>query len=95
MTIYAIAQGRVTNQEDFNKYLALSGATLEAYQVDLVALDESPVVIEGDIDYARTVILKFADQAHFYRWYESPEYQAARKHRLGASLGRFILVNGF
>jgi uncharacterized protein (DUF1330 family) len=46
------------------------------------------------MDYPRTVILEFESEEHFYRWYDSPEYRAARRHREDASVGRFILVRG-
>ena len=94
MSVYAIAQGRITDQEAFDNYVALARPTLEAHDVNVVAFDESPVAVEGDIDFPRTVILEFPDSDAFYRWYDSAEYQAARQHRLPASVGRFILVNG-
>ena len=92
MTVFAIAQGRVTDAEAMNNYLALAGPTLEAHQVKLLALDENPENVEGEVEYPRTVILEFTNEAAFYRWYNSDEYQAARKHRLDATKGTFILV---
>ncbi len=94
MSVYAIAQGKVTNQDKFNQYLQLAGPTLEAHDVGLLSIDESPIAVEGENEFPRTVILEFTDQEHFYQWYNSPEYQAAREHRLTASVGRFLLVNG-
>jgi len=94
MAVYAIAQGHIENREQFDEYLAHSGPTIEAHNVKLLAVDEVPVEIEGAMDYPRTVILEFESEDHFYRWYDSPEYTAARKFREGASVGRFILVRG-
>lgn len=94
MAVYAIAQGRIEDREQFNQYLEYSGPTIEAHNAKLLAVDEAPVEIEGAIDYPRTVILEFESEDHFYRWYDSPEYQAARKQREDASVGRFILVRG-
>lgn len=95
MAVYAIAQGRIGDPQRFNEYLARSGPTLQAHSVKLLAIDESPLVIEGTTDYPRTVILEFESVGHFHRWYDSPEYADARQFREGASVGRFILVKGF
>jgi uncharacterized protein (DUF1330 family) len=94
MTVYAISQSQTTDQEALDAYIALAVTTLEAHNVKVLALDDSPTNIEGAIERARTVILEFSDTAAFYAWYDSPEYQSAKKHRLNASIGTFILVEG-
>ena len=95
MTVYAIAQGRITDREQFQKYLAKSGPTVAAHGGKVLAVDETTMSIEGEADYPRTVIVEFASKEDFQRWYESPEYQDAIKERTDASEGRFILVEGF
>ena len=94
MPVYAIAQGRIVNRQQFDLYVAAAIPTLQAHRVRLVALDETPAVIEGAIEYPRTVILEFESERAFHDWYDSPEYTAARQLRRHASLGTFILVNG-
>ena len=95
MTVYAIAQGRVDNREQFDAYVVAAGPTLDAHNARLLALDETPDVIEGEVAYPRTVILEFTSTAAFYNWYNSAEYIAARELRKTASVGTFILVPGF
>jgi uncharacterized protein (DUF1330 family) len=92
MSVYAIAQGRIDDREQFDQYIALATPTLEAHNVKLLALDEHPTVVEGETQYPRTVILEFESSDAFFNWYNSDEYKAAREHRLSASEGRFILV---
>ena len=41
----------------------------------------------------RFVVLEFPDAAAARRWYDSPEYAAARTIRQEASSGRFLLVS--
>ena len=50
--------------------------------------------LEGDAR-PRNVVIEFDsyDQARAY--FYSPEYQAAREHRVGVSQGEFLLVEGF
>ena len=94
MTVYAIAQGTITDRDQFNRYLEKSGPTLLAYGIRLLAIDEQPTAVEGELDHPRTVILACDSTEHFYQWYDSPEYTAARKERETASIGRFLLVQG-
>lgn len=94
MTVYAIAQGRITDREKFQRYLEKSGPSLEAYNGRVLAFDEDTTAIEGEADYPRTVIVSFESVDQFHRWYNSREYQAAKAEREHASVGRFILVKG-
>ncbi|MFT4591395.1 MAG: hypothetical protein ACI80M_000710 [Gammaproteobacteria bacterium] len=95
MTVYAIAQGRVDDREQFDRYIAASIPTLDAHHAVVLALDEKPDAVEGDVMHPRTVVLQFASHQAFYAWYNSAEYTAARKLRETASTGTFILVQGF
>ncbi len=93
MPVYAIAQGRIEDREKFNEYIALATPTLTAHNAKILSVDETPTCIEGQIDYPRTVILEFESEQAFRRWYDSPEYTAARALRADAAQGTFILVN--
>ncbi|MFQ5635371.1 MAG: DUF1330 domain-containing protein [Gammaproteobacteria bacterium] len=94
MTVYAIAQGRIDDRDMFEEYAPLARATLEAHEVKVIAFAENAKMIEGSTDFPRTIILEFESQEAFYRWYESPEYQAARDIRVQCCQGAFALVEG-
>ena len=94
MTVFAIAQARVIDRAQLNNYVAAASPTLQAHGARVIAFDESPEVIEGATDKPRTVIVEFESAEAFHKWYESPEYQAAKTLREGASVGDFILVTG-
>jgi len=94
MTVYAIAQASVDDQETLDEYVAAAIPILQAHQVKMLSFDESPAMIEGSVEHPRTVILEFESEQAFHVWYESPEYQAARRLRENASRGTFILVKG-
>jgi uncharacterized protein (DUF1330 family) len=94
MPVYAISQASVDDQETLDEYVAAAMPLLQAHQVKILSFDESPTMIEGSVEHPRTVILEFESAQAFHKWYESPEYQAARKLRENASRGTFILVNG-
>jgi len=51
-------------------------------------------VLEGDWEPTRLVVLEFEDLDAVKRWYDSPEYQAAKKLREGAANLRMVAVQG-
>ena len=61
----------------------------------IVAFDESPEVVEGTIDFPRTVILEFPSREAFRAWYDSPEYQTVLPMRLESMPGSMIVAEGF
>ena len=72
MTVYAIAQSQTTDQKALDAYVALAVPTLEAHNVKVLALDDSPTNIEGAIEHARTVILEFSDTTRLLL--DGPQY---------------------
>jgi uncharacterized protein (DUF1330 family) len=94
MSVYAIAQASVDDQETLDEYVAAAMPILQVHKVKILAFDESPAMIEGNVEHPRTVILEFESEQAFYAWYDSAEYRAARKLRENASRGTFILVEG-
>src|SRR5204863_277186 len=50
--------------------------------------------LEGDIPFERIVVSEFPDVETAKRFYNSPEYQEARKHRLGAADFHMVIVEG-
>jgi uncharacterized protein (DUF1330 family) len=51
-------------------------------------------VLEGDWDPTRLVVLEFPDLQAAKRWYESPEYQDAKRLRDGAARLNMVAVEG-
>ena len=68
--------------------------TISAHGGRIVAFDETPEVVEGAVDYPRTVIVEFPTREAFRAWYDSPEYQAILPVRLDAAPGTLIVANG-
>ena len=94
MPVYAIAQGKIEDREKFDQYVAQATPTLIEHQAKLLALDESPLIVEGEVAYPRTVVIEFESEQAFRRWYDSPGYTAARTLRQDAAQGTFILAKG-
>ena len=77
-----------------DQYVPKAGPAIKAHQGRTIAFDDEPEVVEGKIEYPRTVIVEFPSMAAFRAWYDSPEYQAALPLRLKATRGTLIVAKG-
>ena len=91
---YVICDIDVTDPDKYADYRALSTAAGEKYGATFVVRGGATTVLEGDWAPSRLVILEFEDSAAAQRWYDSPEYQAAKAVRLASATSNFLLVEG-
>ncbi len=89
---YFVFNYRVSNNENYQKYLTDVPKTLEAYGAEVVVADFSSSAIEGDPGDV-TVVLKFPTVDAAQRWYASPQYQAIINLRLDSSAGLAALAS--
>ena len=94
MSAYMVAMLTVTDPEEFKHYAAAAGPATAKYGGTYLARGGALSVLEGDLGRERVVIIEFKDKAAAEAWYNSPEYQAARKLREGAAIGTFVAVEG-
>ena len=94
MPVYAVAQGRIENRKMLDDYIAKALPTIQASGGRVLGFDESPEVVEGEIEFPRTVILEFPSRKAFRAWYDSTDYQAILPLRLESTPGTLIVVNG-
>ena len=91
---YWIARVDVTNPEGYQGYVAANGAAFKKYGAKFLVRGgtfESP---EGT-PRARNVVLEFADYATAVACYNSPEYAAAKAHRIGAAEADLLIIEGY
>ena len=94
MPVYVVAQGRIENREMLDEYIGKALPTIQSHGGRVVAFDEAPEVVEGEVQHPRTVIVEFSSREAFRAWYDSPEYQAALPLRLDSTPGTLIVVEG-
>ena len=94
MSVYVVAQSRIDNREMLTEYVGKALPTIQAGGGRVLAFDESPEVVEGEIAHPRTVILEFPSHDVFRAWYDSDGYQAVLPLRLESAPGTLIVVNG-
>ena len=94
MAAYIIAQINVTDPTKYQEYVKRAGPADAKYGGKFLVRGGAKSALEGDIPYSRIVIQEFADVASAKKFYNSPEYQAARKHRIGAADFNMVIVEG-
>jgi uncharacterized protein (DUF1330 family) len=94
MPVYAIAQLTITDRAAYRQYQDRFMDVFQRFQGRLLAADESPKVVEGAWDREKVVLLSFPDEAAFWEWAESAEYQEIVKDRWAGSSAVVLLVQG-
>lgn len=84
----------IHDPEAYTVYRPLAGETVAAHGGTFMVRGGAAERFEGSGDCGRNVVLEFPSVEAAKAWYQSPEYQAALKIRLGASTGSLIIVEG-
>lgn len=92
MSVYAIALINISDRTGYALYEQGFMDIFNRFRGKLLAVDEAPVVMEGEWPHTRTVLLEFPDQAELDRWYHSDAYQALATHRFASSHGRVAVI---
>jgi uncharacterized protein (DUF1330 family) len=94
MKYYFSAQIRIDDPDEYDKYLEHFDEIFSKYKGEYLAIDESPLLLEGEWAYTKSVLVKFDSKEDFTDWYYSDEYQSILPHRLKASKCDTILIEG-
>jgi uncharacterized protein (DUF1330 family) len=94
MPAYVIVETDITDPERYEQYKAASPSAIAAGGGRFLVRGGEHVVLEGDRQPTRLVMLEFEDLAAAKRWYESDLYQEAKRLREGAAHMRMVAVRG-
>ena len=92
--VYFVAHIRIHDAQEYKKYLAACDAVFSQFQGQYLAVDSTPLSLEGEKMDGRTIIIHFPTERDFRQWYESKEYQQILKHRLAGAHCLSQLVHG-
>ena len=95
MAHYVVATIKINDRDGYAQYEAGFMEIFGQHAGELLAVSDTPSVLEGDWPFTRAVILRFDDAEAARRWYESPEYQKLAEHRWAASEGSLVSFDGF
>jgi uncharacterized protein (DUF1330 family) len=94
MTCYFVAQIRIHDHNEYEKYLEKVDEIFSKYKGEYLAIDENPTLLEGSWNYTKTVLIKFKSKQEFQEWYYSVDYQSILRYRLNSSDCDSILIDG-
>ncbi len=92
MSCYLIAQIDIHDRDEYRKHLDGFDEIFEGYKGMIMAVDEEPILLEGEWPFTRTVLIRFPDETEARRWFESPEYRKLVEHRHRAADSNIVLV---
>jgi uncharacterized protein (DUF1330 family) len=94
VAVFLVVQVDVLDEQKYGQY-GSSAPPLERWGGQVLAYDLAPAVIEGSVKRQRMGVVRFPSREQFQGWYDSPEYQAARKHRVnGGAEADLVLIEG-
>lgn len=94
MSAYFVAHIKVTDMERYKQYTKLTPAAIEAHGGKFIVRGGEVETLEGPEETRRVVVLEFPDSDSARAFYQSEQYQAAKKLREGAAEASFILIEG-
>jgi uncharacterized protein (DUF1330 family) len=94
MAAYLIAQVQIKDMEIYKQYSARSSGIIAKHGGRILARGGATDILEGDAHPRRMVIIEFPTMEAARGFYDSPEYQEAKKIRMPISEGQFIVVQG-
>lgn len=90
---YIIARVSVQDSAAYAEYAKGAGEAMKIYGARVLARGGRHEALEGEAR-ARNVIIEFDSFEQAHKYFHSPEYQAARRHRDGKAIGEFVVVEG-
>jgi uncharacterized protein (DUF1330 family) len=94
MPAYIIALVNITNPEKYQEYAKRAGPAAAKYGGKFHVRGGKQHPLEGNVPFQRIVVDEFPTVEAAKKFYDSPEYQEARKHRLGAADFNMVIVEG-
>jgi uncharacterized protein (DUF1330 family) len=91
---YFLVQSDVTNPTQYAEYAKLTPAIVEKFGGKFLTRGGQSSTLEGRQAPARVVVIEFPSYERAQAFYNSPEYQKARKVRDGAATLQVVLVEG-
>ncbi|HDH7847025.1 TPA: DUF1330 domain-containing protein [Raoultella ornithinolytica] len=91
---YMIANYTITDQAGFQKYMNAAGSLAPKYGGKIIVFNLNATAVEGKPESVMA-IAEFPSLADAQRFYNSPEYTAARKFRIESTKGSVVITEGY
>ena len=95
MTVYVIVQLKMNDRAAYDRYQARFFDVFRKFSGRLLSADEHPLVLEGEWDRDKLVLMSFPDEAAFRAWANSADYLEISKDRKAGAEAIVLLAQGF
>ena len=92
MAVYIISRLTIHNRAEYDKYENQFAEVFAKFNGKVLSVDEEPIVLSGEWEATRSVILEFPSKEDAFAWMKSDEYQRISEHRNAGSSLSSILV---
>jgi uncharacterized protein (DUF1330 family) len=94
MPAYVLAHIDVIDAEEYKEYIKMSPESIHLYGGRFLARGPAPEVLEGTWAPKRLVLIEFPSVEQARKWWDSPEYAAAKAKRRATSRGDLVILPG-
>jgi uncharacterized protein (DUF1330 family) len=94
MLAYVVASVRVQDPGAYEQYKQMVPAIVARFGGRYLARGGRAQALEGNPEAGRVIVMEFPSYEDALRWYNSPEYAAAKQLRVGCALSDIVVVEG-
>ncbi len=91
---YIVARVSISDWERYREYLKVTPSVIAQFGGKVIARGGEIVTLEGPTETRRVVLIEFPTLEIAKEFYNSPEYQEAKKLRETAASGQLIAIDG-
>ena len=92
MAVYILSRLTIHDRAEYEKYENQFDEIFTNFNGKLLSVDEDPLVLAGEWEATRSVVIEFPSKKDALTWMQSDEYQRISKHRNAGSTLSSILV---
>ncbi|MCW8878493.1 MAG: DUF1330 domain-containing protein [Kangiellaceae bacterium] len=95
MSAYIIVHVKIEDQQAYAEYTKRTPKIIESFGGKFIVRGGQTETLEGEKETLRLVVIEFPSMKNARAFYQSEEYQTAKKFREGAGEAKFVLVDGY
>jgi uncharacterized protein (DUF1330 family) len=92
MNVYIISRLTIHDRSEYDKYENQFEEVFAKFDGKLLSVDEDPLVLAGEWEATRSVLIEFPSRVAALTWMQSDDYQRISKHRNAGSTLSSIIV---
>ena len=94
MAAYLVGRINVTDWEKYKAYMQVTPGVIEKFEGKFITRGGEMITLEGSEETDRVVLIEFTSLEKAKAFYNSQEYQAAKKLQAGAATVQLIAIDG-